>query len=89
MSISFPNRSRSFNSEKGRVQFWGHDGTIEVTFFLDASALEKLQSMKSHTEEGFLAAFDTALARIHSVAAKMYARNRKGVYVCSLTASDF
>ena len=42
MSISFPNATRSYDPVKGRVRFWGYDGAIEISFFLDDRALRKL-----------------------------------------------
>ena len=89
MSVRFPNQSRSFDAAKRRVRFWGHDGSIEVSFFVDGEALRKLHSGISNTEDGLLAAFDAATKRIHDVAAKVYGRAQKGSYACFLSARDF
>ena len=89
MTISFPNATRSYDPVKGRVRFWGYDGAIEVSFFLDDSALRKLCPATGFTEDDLLAAFDAVRKRIHSVAVKVYGRRRKGEYACWLSASDF
>lgn len=89
MSITFSNRSRSFDPEKARVRFWGYDGIIEVSFFVDDGALRKLHPLAGTTEEEILAVFDLVRNRIHIVAERVYARSRKRVYFCSLSASDF
>ena len=89
MTLSFPNQCRSFEEKKNRVRFWGHDSAIEITFFVEAGALQKLCPEVSAVETGFLKAFDSMLKRIHEVAGKAYMRARKGSYAFTLTAEDF
>lgn len=88
MKLSFPNPSRSFDSTSNRVQFWGYDRTIEVSFLVDGDALEKLCPDMSHVEAGFLDAFDNARTRIHEVAEKVYSRSKRGSNVFCLAVKD-
>lgn len=89
MVLSFPNQSRSFDATRRRVRFWGYDSTIEISFFLEAGALQKLNPMIKDAEAGFLRAFDAALERIHEVADTVYKRDRTGAYAYTLAAEDF
>ena len=89
MSISFPNATRSYDPVKGRVRFWGYDGAIEISFFVDENAVRKLYAISNCTEHEVLAAFDAVRKHIHLAAAKVYTRSRKGGYAYSLSASDF
>jgi polysaccharide deacetylase 2 family uncharacterized protein YibQ len=88
MRLSFPNPSRSFDATRNRVQFWGYDNAIEVSFVVEEDALEKLCPDMSRAEAGFLDAFDAARARIHEVAEKVYVRSKKRSYAFCLAAKD-
>ena len=88
MTLQFPNQSRSYDAERRRVRFWGHDNALEVPFFLDEAALFKIFPKTANAEAGILAAFDAARARIFEVASRLYApRQRRSFYV--LAATDF
>jgi Protein of unknown function (DUF1488) len=87
--LNFPNPSRSFDASRSRVRFWGYEGAVEISFFVDEGALRRLCPEMSSVEAGFLSAFDAARKRIHKVAAKVYARAGKGVSAFSLAADDF
>lgn len=89
MSVRFPNHSRSYDAAKSRVRFWGHDGAIEVSFFVDVSALRKLYPETRNTDDGMLTAFDAVKKHIHEVAARVYGRTKKESYACFLSAGDF
>ncbi len=89
MRLSFPNPSRSFDAGRSRVRFWGYDGTIEVSFFVEADALKRLCPEMGSAETGFLKAFDAARSRIHEIADKVYARGGRRSYAYSLAARDF
>ena len=91
MSIQFPNISRSFDDSKHRVCFWGHDKTMEVSFYIGAEALQKIRKGVGSAEAELLAAFDAAIEKIHEVAAKAYANSSrgKGTYTYILYADDF
>ena len=89
MTLNFPNESRSYDSAKNRVRFWGHDGALEISFFVEVDALQKLNPDMSTVEAGILNVFDAARERIYGVADKVYRRNRNGSYAFSLAAADF
>jgi hypothetical protein len=89
MTLSFPNPSRSFDGMRNRVQFWGYDSAIEVSFFVGADALKKLCPDMRNGEAGFLKAFDSVRQRIHRVANRVYTRGSKGSYAYVLAAADF
>lgn len=84
MTIGFPNRSRSYDADHGRIRFWGHDRTVEVTFLLDRSALLKLVPSAEGTEASLLAAFDKARERVLEAAMRVYLpRQNERFYVLS------
>lgn len=87
MAINFPNRSRSYDASRRVVRFWGHDRSMETSFFVTADALVRIQPSLEPNEAGLLGAFDKNLDRIHAAAARMYSRGRKGSY--ELNATDF
>jgi len=87
MALNFPNRSRSYDATKSLIRFWGYDSALEISFFVEVSALNKLNPQTKNVEAGYLEAFDAARDRIHEIARKVYSRNRKGAYV--LAAVDF
>jgi hypothetical protein len=89
MTLRFPNQSRSFDDKRNRVRFWGYDSAIEISFFVEADALQKLSPEMSGTEDGSLKAFDAARERIQEVADNVYARDRKGSYAYTLAADNF
>ena len=89
MALSFPNQSRSFDSARNRVRFWGYDSAIEISFFVEGDALQKFSPEMSGVEAGFLKAFDAARERIHEVADKVYVCGHKGSYAYILAAEDF
>jgi hypothetical protein len=85
--INFPNPSRSFDSTRRAVRFWGHDSAMEWSFFITEEALKRLQPNSARDEEGLLLAFDANRAKIYAAAKTAYARARKGSY--ELVATDF
>jgi len=87
MALTFPNLSRSYDADRRRVRFWGHDNAIEVQFFLDENALFRLDPKTKNVEAGMLQTFDAWRERIHEVAGKAYAFNRRAFY--TLAATDF
>jgi len=80
MTISFPNASRSYYSARDAVCFWGHDQSMEASFFISAEALQALMPGVAHTEHALLEAFDRNLARIRAAAIKIYGRHKGGSY---------
>src|SRR6478672_2963710 len=80
MPLSFPNRSRSYDSTRRAVRFWGHDSAMEASFFVTEDALKRVQPDMRFDEPGLLGAFDANRDRIYAAAAKVYARGRRGSY---------
>ena len=91
MKLHFPNPSRSFDVSSSRILFWGYDSTIEVSFFLEASALKRLYPDMDNAETELLKAFDSARDKIYEVADKVYRHGGggKGTYAYVLAAGDF
>jgi hypothetical protein len=87
MTLSFPNRSRSFDATRRGVRFWGHDRSLEILCFVDESALRRLNPDAVNDENSYLAAFDVNCDRIHHVANALYSRRHANFL--SLAASDF
>lgn len=87
MSIEFPNPSRSYDAARRVVRFWGHDRSMEASFFMTIDALLRIQPDLQPGEAGLLRAFDSNRDRIHATATRVYARGRKGSY--DLNANDF
>jgi hypothetical protein len=89
MMMDFPNPSRSFDETRNCICFWGYDKSIEVSFYLDVCALQKLSRGGSEREADYLAAFDTASNQIHKVAARIHGKRGGSVYSHKLTEDDF
>ncbi|MPZ56893.1 MAG: DUF1488 family protein [Rhizobiales bacterium] len=87
MTLSFPNRSRSYDATRHAVRFWGHESAIEASFFISDEALKRIQPDMRFDEAGLLRAFDLNRDLICATAAKIYGRRRKGSY--DLIAADF
>jgi len=87
MTLNFPNGSRSYDERRNLIRFWGYDSALEISFFVEVSALYKLNPQTRDQEAGYLAAFDTELDRIHETARKVYSQSRKDAYL--LAAQDF
>lgn len=69
------------------VRFWGHDRSMEVSFFVTEEALHRMQPDLEFNAEGFLRTFDRHRDKICAVASRVYTRGRRGSY--DLWASDF
>ena len=87
MTVNFPNRSRSYDATRHAVRFWGYDRSMENSFFVTVDALQQIQPNLHLDEAGFLRAFDINRDLICAIAAKVYARGRKGSY--QLVGADF
>jgi Protein of unknown function (DUF1488) len=85
--LNFPNETRSYDSTRSCVRFWGHDGALEVSFSVEEAALLRMAPETRHNEISVLQSFDTNRSRILKVARAAYSRRRKGNY--ALIASDF
>ena len=89
MMLNFSNPSRSFDATKKRVEFWGYDNVIEVSFFVEVAALKKLCPEMIDVEAGVLKAFDVSRKQIQEVAEKVHARGREGVFAHVLAVQNF
>ena len=87
MTLNFSNPSRSYDETRTCVRFWGYDGALEITFFMEEDALKRISPGTRQSEAAFLTAFDRNREHILEVASKVYSRGRKGSY--TLIASDF
>ena len=87
MSLSFPNQSRAYDATLRAVRFWGHDGAMEVSFFVNEDALKRIEPGVQPNESALLSAFDSHRELIYAAAAKAYGHGRKGSY--ELTLADF
>ncbi len=87
MTLNFPNGNRSYDTRRNLIRFWGYDSALEISFFVEVSALYKLNPQTRNVEAGYLEAFDAARDRIHETARKVYSRARKDAYL--LAAADF
>jgi Protein of unknown function (DUF1488) len=87
MALSFPNNSRSYDTTRRAVRFWGYDSAMETSFFVTEHALERVQPSMAFDQNGALRAFDINRALIYATAAKVYARGHKASY--NLVSSDF
>ncbi|KAB2858427.1 MAG: DUF1488 domain-containing protein [Bauldia sp.] len=87
MKLSFPNPSRSYDAVRHGISFWGYDAAIEVPFFLEESALVRLDPKARDGEAAILATFDAARDRIHEVADRIHGFHKRSFHV--LVADDF
>ena len=87
MTISFPNQSRSFDSTRNAVRFWGYDSAMETSFFITADALRRLCPGAGNNEVNLLKVFDSNRDLILMTASRLYVRGQRGSY--DLIASDF
>ena len=88
MVLSFPDQSRRFDATRWGVRFWSCDSAIEISFFVEANALERLRPKLSAVKAGFLEAFDAERERIHEVVDNVYVRSHKGSYAHVPAAAD-
>ena len=86
MGLSFPNQSRSYDARQHCVRFWAYDEALEIPFFVEASALCRMDPKATRDEPGLLNAFDLHRGRIFKAANRIYSRNRRGSY--TLAAAD-
>jgi hypothetical protein len=80
VTVSFPNQSRSYDATRRAVHFWGHDRSMESSFFVTADALRQIEPNIQPDSASLLQAFDVHRERIYASAAKVYARGRRGSY---------
>jgi len=88
MTIRFPNPSRYYDPTRDAVRFWGHNQSMETSFFVSAAALLQLAPGTPRREDALLAVFDSNRARICEAATRIYGRGRLGISY-DLTPADF
>jgi hypothetical protein len=87
MTLAFPNSARSFDEVRKAVRFFGHDGMIEIRFFVEAEALAKGRGhAMGMSEAQCLSTFDAMRTPIYAAAKKVYAKYKRNMNI--LTASD-
>ena len=86
MPLSFPNQSRSYDARQRCVRFWAYDESLEIPFFVEADALQRIDPKATLDEPGLLGAFDRHRSRIFKAADRIYSRRSRGSY--TLAASD-
>ena len=79
--------SRSYDSTRRAVRFWGHDSAMEASSFVSEDALKRTQPDMRLDAVGLLSAFDFNRELIYVTAAKVYGRGHKGSY--DLLPGDF
>jgi Protein of unknown function (DUF1488) len=87
VALSFPNWSRFYDATRRAVRFWGYDGAMEMSFFVAADLLKRLQPNTQFNETSLLAAFDLNRDLVEAAAIKVYVRGLKGPY--DLLIADF
>ena len=84
MAINFPNTSRSYDATRHAVRFWGYDRSMESSFFVTVDALKQMQPNLQSDAVELLRAFDSNRDHIYAIAARVYARGRRGSYeICA------
>lgn len=81
MALGFPNQARSYDEERRRVRFLGHDGMFEVRFFVPAEMLAGELSSRTANASDYLAAFDVLRPRIQNAAERAYKTTRDNMIV--------
>lgn len=88
MTLNFPNGSRSYDARRNFIRFWEYDSALEISFFVEVSALYKLKPQTRNVEAGHLEAVDAARDRIHQTARTVYSRARKPAYLLAAGISE-
>ena len=86
MALSFPNSSRSYDETHHRVRFIGHDGIVQVSFYLESDALARIDAGIRYDEAMALAVFDKNIELIRSAASKAYRGTRRTLYLLGASA---
>lgn len=86
MGLTFPNASRSYDPDHGRIRFVGHDGMFQISFSITTDAISRKRFEGADAERDYLAAFDASRSIVQAVARKAYERTRKSTY--ALTGAD-
>jgi Protein of unknown function (DUF1488) len=68
MTLGFPNESRAYDATLRAIRFWGHDGAMEASFFVNRDALQRIDPGMRFDEEAVLRVFDVHRDLINVVA---------------------
>lgn len=79
MSLSFANRTRTYDERRGVIRFVGHDGLKQIVFLLSVGLFEQDSSASSLREQGYLMAFDRCHSRILEIAHALYKKNNRSM----------
>lgn len=79
MSLSFANRTRTYDERRGVIRFVGHDGLKQVVFLLSVGLFEQDSSASSLREQGYLMAFDRCHSRILEIAQALYRKKNRSM----------
>lgn len=77
MSLSFANRTRTYDERRGVIRFVGHDGLKQIVFLLSVGLFEQDSSDSSQREQGYLMTFDRCHSRILEIARALYQKNNR------------
>lgn len=87
MGLTFPNLMRRYDATRKCVRFSGYDGALERPFFVEETAICRLDSTAHTDPASLLLAFDRHRDKICQTATRLYAQRREGSY--TMKASDF
>jgi hypothetical protein len=87
MALEFPNNSRSYDSTRQVVRFWGYYGVFEIAFLIESKVLCAIAPGMKKNETEILSCFDTNWLKIVQAAGRTYFRSRNGCY--SVGYNDF
>jgi hypothetical protein len=79
MSLSFANRTRTYDERRGVIRFIGHDGLKQIVFLLSVGLFEHDSSASGLREQGYLMAFDRCHSRIIEIARTLYQKNNRSL----------
>ncbi|KWR90545.1 DUF1488 domain-containing protein [Cupriavidus sp. IDO] len=80
MALTFPNPSRSYDTVKHCVWFWGYDNASEITFLVEEHVLKHFESAIGPDEADVLAVFDRHRDQILEIARARYGEGQQKIY---------
>ncbi|MCJ7997960.1 DUF1488 domain-containing protein [Rhizobium cremeum] len=79
MSLSFANRTRTYDERRSVIRFVGHDGLKQIVFLLSVGLFDQDSSALRLREQGYLMAFDQCRSRILEIARALYQKNNRSM----------
>jgi len=86
MTLSFANRTRTYDERRAVIRFVGHDGLKQIVFLLSVGLFEHDRSASSLREQGYLTAFDQCRSRILEIARTLYQENNRSMIEMDVNA---